>query len=237
MSPAKKTKRKSIKASLPSVSLLRQSIFRTLAYADIFTYPLTASEVWRFLIGRKKISFPAVRSQLEQMAARKQLGRRGGFYFLPGREGIIKIRKRRAGWSQEKLKIARRVSSWLKLIPWIKMVAVTGALAMKNATRNDDIDFLVVTRRQRLWLTRLLTVLLVEIVADRRRPANKNYQDKICLNMFLDEDHLALPPSERDLFSAHEVSQMKILWDKEEVYQKLIQKNQWLKDFLPNWKP
>jgi len=108
---------------------------------------------------------------------------------------------------------------------------------MGNSDLNDDIDLLMVSRKNRLWLTRLLTVLLVELIAKRRHPGDKDVKDKICLNMFLDEEHLRVPQKEQDLFSAHEVCQMKVLWEKEGIYKKFIRENKWVKKFLPNWKP
>jgi hypothetical protein len=55
--------------------------------------------------------------------------------------------------------------------------------------------------------------------------------------MFLDEDHLEIPEKEQDLFSAHEVCQLKPIWSKDNVYQEFITQNQWYQKFLPNWKP
>ena len=133
--------------------------------------------------------------------------------------------------------MAKKVAGWLRLIPWIKMVAVTGNLAMDNAEKNDDIDLLIVTARKRLWLTRLLTNFLVEIVANRRRPNDKEVKDKICLNMFLAEDHLKLSIREQNLFTAHEIYQLKPIWARNQLYQKFIQENLWCQKFLPNWKP
>jgi hypothetical protein len=86
-------------------------------------------------------------------------------------------------------------------------------------------------------LTRLFSVFLVELTGKRRRPGDQKVKDKICLNMLLDESHLAIPEKERDLFSAHEVCQMKPLWEKERTYQKFLKANQWSQEFLPNWKP
>jgi len=110
-------------------------------------------------------------------------------------------------------------------------------LAMENSNENDDIDLLIITSKSRLWLTRFLTVILLELVANRRHPADKEVKDKICLNMFLDEGHLEVPKKEQDLFSAHEVCQLKVLWDKNGIYQKFLKANLWSKKFLPNWKP
>jgi len=117
------------------------------------------------------------------------------------------------------------------------MVAVTGNLAMDNAGQDDDIDFLIITTKKRLWLTRLLTNFLVELIANRRRPSDKEVKDKICLNMFLDENNLKIPIKEQSLFTAHEICQLKPLWVKNQLYRRFIQENLWLQKFLPNWKP
>ena len=206
----------------------KKAILRTLAYADVFDYPLKENEIFRFLISNFQKELPTLSPEVSK---------KEGFYFLKGRKGIVVTRKKRERWSREKLKIAKRVAGWLKLIPTIRMVAVTGALAMNNSEKEDDIDLLIVTSKNRLWLTRLLTVFLVELVSHRRRPQDKNVKDKICLNMFLDEKHLAVPKKEQDLFSAHEACQLKLLWDKNGIYQKFLKANLWARKFLPNWKP
>jgi len=202
----------------------------TLAYADIFDYPLTASEIWRFLISRRLVSSRQLAPLLKKLVSKR------GFYFLSGRQMIVGKRQQRQEWSRPKLKIARRTAWWLRLLPTIKMVAVSGALAMENTSENDDIDLLIVSGAGRLWLTRLLTVLLVELVARRRRPGDRQAKDKICLNMFLDERHLAMPENERNLYTAHEVCQLKLLWDRSQTYQRFISQNQWVKKYLANWR-
>jgi len=217
---------------------LQKAILKTLAYADVFGYPLISKELYRFLIADEVFSSVSFRRAFMRIVANeKQIDTNGEYFFLRGKKEVVVLRKKREGWSREKLEIAQKVANWLKIIPTIKMVAITGALAMNNSDKEDDIDLLIVTSKNRLWLTRFLTVLLVELVANRRRPGDKDVEDKICLNMFLDEDHLEIPEKEQDLFSAHEVCQLKPIWSKDNVYQEFITQNQWYQKFLPNWKP
>jgi len=207
----------------------------TLAYADIFDYPLKASEIRRYLISDKKIDFKNFQKELSQSS--KLADKQGDYFFLKGRKKIVAIRKQRENQGQKKLIIARRTTNWLKMIPTIKMIGVTGALAMNNAREDDDIDILIVTSKNRLWLTRFLVVLLTELVARRRHPNDKETRDKICLNMFLDEKCLGVPEKERDLFTAHEVCQLVPIYDRNGTYKKFLEKNLWVKKYLPNWKP
>lgn len=213
---------------------MKKEIISTLAYADIFDYPLKKEEIWRFLLSDIRCQILDVDKGLKELP---EVSQKNNFYFLKKREHLVLLRKKRERWSKEKLKIVQKVANWLKLIPTIKMVAVTGALAMENSNKNDDIDLLIITSKNRLWLTRFLTVILLELVAKRRHPTDKEVKDKICLNMFLDEGHLEVPKKEQDLFSSHEVCQLKVLWDKNGIYQKFLKANLWSKKFLPNWKP
>jgi len=216
---------------------LFQAICRTLIYADIFDYPLTDKEIWQYLISSTEVCFDSLTRELAKAIDRKQIFLAGKFYFLRKREKIVAFRQRRAESAGDKMRIAHRVAWWLKFIPMVRMIAITGALTMRNCGKDDDIDLLIVAAKKRLWLTRLLTTFLVELVAKRRRPNDKDFKDKICLNMFLDEENLVLPNTERNLFTAHEVCQLKPIWDKGGVYTEFIKQNKWVTQYLANWKP
>lgn len=164
----------------------------------------------------------------------KEVKKKDQFYSLSGREEIIKIRKQREKYSKEKLKIAEKAAKLLKIIPTIIMVAVSGNLAVNNCGLNDDIDFLIVTKRNFLWTTRLLIIVILDLFGLRRKRKDRDIKNKICLNMFIDENHLSLPEKERNLYTAHEVIQLKMIWDREETYSKFIKNNQWVKEYLPN---
>lgn len=211
---------------------MESAIIITLCYHDLFDYPLTLKETHHFLIN-KKTSFSKIQLIIKKMP---QINSAGNFYFLTGRKEIIKTRQRRKKISQRKLIIARQISRYLRLIPSIKLIVVTGAVAIDNARKDDDIDLFIITSAERLWLTRILVVSLIELLGKRRHPQDLNPVDKICLNIFLDENHLALPKSKHNLFSAHEIVQMKVIYQKDNLYQKFLKSNQWLKKFLPNWK-
>ncbi len=217
------------------------SILLAILYADLFNYPMTKEELWKFKIQNDA---PPWRGYSRLASGSKLINRKNVFFFLKGREQIVELRKKREIWSQEKLKIAQRVGKWLKIIPWVKMVGITGSLAMSNSDKNDDIDLLIVSSKNRIWLTRLFITIIVELLGKRRRPQYprnnltirqyNNIKNKICLNMFLDVDHLSVVPNERDLFTAHEATQMKPLWDRDEIHIKFLKENEWVKNYLPN---
>lgn len=208
-------------------------VLHTLAYADIFDYPLKKSEVWRWLISPTSLSLPKIQVILKDLTADKTLETSGGYYFFPGREKIVKTREKREKQAQKKLEIAQNTADKLKRLPWIKMVGITGALAMDNADEDDDIDLMIITSPNRLWLTRLLIILLSPILGiQRRKPKDQEVKNKICFNLFLDENHLKISPE--NLFSAHEVCQVKPILNKDQTYERFLFENRWVKKFLPN---
>ena len=187
-------------------------MFKTLAYSDIFDYPLTAEEVNRWII------------KGDSLAPAKK-----GLFYLPGRSNLVALRQRRRRYSRGKWGRVHRLVGYLKLFPWIKLVAVTGALAMNNAQADDDIDLMIVTQTNRLWLTRL-TVWLFLFAYWRR---GKKINNRFCLNLWLDETTLAI--KQRNLYIAHEICQALPVLDRDQTYQKFIRANLWYKKFLPNW--
>ena len=149
---------------------LQDAILKTLCYADVFEYPLTDEELHRYLIASRKISAPDGKTALEKLYNQGLIGEKQGLYFLRGRASLVAKRIRRKEIAGKSLTIARRVGNWLKRIPTIKMVAVTGTLAMENTEESDDIDLMIITQRNRLWLTRGIAVPLISLIAKRRKP-------------------------------------------------------------------
>ena len=133
---------------------LEESIIKTLCYRDLFDYPLSSGEVADFLI--EDDAHPSqVERVLAQLTAEGKIGQAQGFYFLPGREKIAAVRRQRELISERKYARALKLSQILRRFPWVRAVFITGALAAGNAEKEADLDFMVVTRRNRVWLTRL----------------------------------------------------------------------------------
>ncbi|HLZ28232.1 MAG TPA: hypothetical protein VKV73_13015 [Chloroflexota bacterium] len=206
----------------PGRAALEHAIVQAVAYADVFDYPLTVDEIHRYLIG-----FAASRAAVRAALATPRLvpdilSRSGRYITLAGRESAVDTRRRRAAVAAEYWQRAVRYGHLIGNLPFVRMVAVTGALAMDNIA-DGDIDYLVITEPGRLWLCRALVVGLVRSAAFRGT--------ELCPNYFLSEQALVL--SERNLFTAHEVAQMVPL-SGIETYQRLRSLNQWTSTYLPN---
>jgi hypothetical protein len=209
-------------------------LYLTLAYADIFGYPLTVGELHRYLIG-KKLSLKRLLSHLTLLTGKSVIVEDTQYLALAGKKRLINLRKKRHIYSKAKWKIAENVALTLSFIPTVRLVGVTGALAMNNAGPDDDIDLYIVVSDNTLWISRILVIVLTELTARRRKPGEREVADAICLNMFTTMSAMHLPKSEHDLYTAHEVLQMQPLWVKGDTYRQFLQDNFWVRRFLPNW--
>src|SRR3990167_6864469 len=211
---------------------LSQSILATFSYHDIFDYPLTAAEIHQYLIGRL-VSKKVLTDQIDLLVGSKLISEKKGYYFLRGCSKIVSLRKQRQKYSKSKFKKAHFFAQVLKVIPSLKLVAISGALAMQNSHKNDDIDLVLITSRGTLWTTRFLANIL--LLPYKRDPKGAKVSNRACLNVFLDESGLKISP--QNLYLAHEICQMKPIWDRDGMYQRFMNANGWIKKFLPNWQP
>lgn len=186
-------------------------------------------------MGDAEVKVEVVQRTLEILTDSKQIYTDGGFYYFKGRGNILEIRKEREKWSKQKWIIVQNTANKLKIIPFIKTIGVTGALSMNNCKENDDIDLIIISATNSLWLTRLLIILFSPFLGiKRRKPKEKNVKDKICFNLFLDEAYLRIQPE--NLFLAHEICQVKPIFDRGNSYEKFLWENRWVSNFLPNAK-
>jgi len=198
----------------------------SVCYHDIFNYPLTKEEIIKW---KCNTSINPLRQGFVGQASKN------GYYFLKNRESLIKQRQDREKISARKLEIAKKAAEILSKIPNIKMVAVTGSLAMMNSSEESDIDLLIITRQNTLWLSRLL-VLVIFFLLDIpvRRSDDSSQKDKLCLNMWLDESDLVWSKKDRNIYTAHEIAQIVPLVNKDKTYEKFLYQNKWILDFWPN---
>lgn len=218
---------------------IRQSIIKTVLYSDIFDYPLTYGQVWKYLLSPKKIkriNFEEVLKNFKNLSAGRQcpIVEKEGWYFLKGREKILKKRTERKKESEIKITTARNVTRILSAIPSVLLIGVSGGVSLHNADKNDDIDLFVITKENSLWQTRLLLVLLLKIMGKHRSRKDVKVKDKICLNMLVSEKDLAFPKDRQDIYTAHEIVQMTPIFNRNKTYEKFMLKNLWVRKYMPN---
>lgn len=209
----------------------KQAIRNTLIYSDIFNYPLTFEQLYTFLISPRSFSKKEIKDIVSTVQG---IEKRNEYYFLPGKEENITVREEREQYSIQKIEKAKKIAQKLIWIPTVTFIGVSGSVAMLNAEKEDDIDFFIITKKHTIWISRLLLLLTLQLHNALRTKNMKRVSDKICLNMIVDEDGMIFSKKFQDLYTAHEIAQLIPLIQKDEIYEKFLQKNKWVANFLPH---
>lgn len=208
----------------PSLDHLGLAIFCTVAYADVFDYPLTTTQIQRYLVAMERDSNDILQALENGSWVRKRLALRGSYVTLPLRGELVDIRRRRAEVAAQLWPYAVRYGRAIASLPFVRSVALTGALAVGNVDPGDDFDFLIVTAADRLWLTRAMIIGLIVKPAARRG-------FEVCPNYLLSERKLDFEA--QNLYVAHELAQMVPLTGLD-IYRRIRAVNRWTTRFLPN---
>lgn len=230
-------------------------VLKTLIYHDIFDYSLKGWEIHKWLMNplrqggsasflsrrssggeiKQKASLNEVEKSLKRLLKKGVVLQKNEYFFLSGRQKIVKQRLGKEKVAKSFLRKAYLVSQLFKAIPFIKLVGISGGLSRDNVRKTDDIDIFLITAKNRIWISRFLALILLEIFGNRRKYSDspKMAAGKLCINLLLEEDRL--DQENRNIYTAYEVLQMKVLWQRDEVYSKFLSDNDWVLNYLPNW--
>jgi len=240
------------------MTLLQKSILSTVVYYNTLDYPLTSFEVFKYLINPlhiasfyysskktlkdfsktpleinrfSEITLDNIIRNLENRELKKFIKEKNGFYFLEGREKNIRIRIKRQKIADQKWGKVRKIIYWLQIIPYLQMVAVNGSLALNNTYEESDLDLFIVVKNKRIWVTRFLITLFVQLIGKRRH--KKLTKDRICLNHYVTDKSLeifgSLPNAE-----VH-ARMIPVLEVKKGIYREFQKANNWIKNYLVFW--
>lgn len=212
---------------------LSEAIIKVVVFFDLFSYPLTVYELWRYL--SLSVEFEEVSPELKKLVADSHLEEKQGFYFLPGRESLINTRQQRYHFTNRKLKIAHRAVRLFSLLPTVRLVALSNLIGQHNLRDGSDIDIFIIAKENRIWLTRLFCAGLMKIL--RQRPTPRKKRDKICLSFYVDAKHLNLKnmtTGPDDQYFNFWLAGLYPIYDRGAYYHQLMSENGWLKEYLPN---
>ncbi len=169
---------------------LKHSILKTIAFFDIFNFPLTAEEVKEYLYNFKKpVHIKEVKGSLDEM---DNIERIHDYYVLKDRAKLADLRKSRKFIAEKYWGRVRQYGQYIVQVPFVKMVAVCNNLAYDNATELSDIDLFIVIKKGRMWFARLFITLILQFFGVRRY-GNK-IAGRFCLSFFITPEKLNAEP-------------------------------------------
>ncbi len=199
------------------------SLFRVLLYFEIFRFPLTQNELWSFSKFNSKSEFA---DSLKDLVERGYIQKENGFYSLSS--PTLQISERQAGEKRAKSmwRKACRRARFIQKFPFVRAVFISGSISKGVVAPDGDVDFFIITKPGRLWLSRTLLALYKKVFL----LGSHRY---FCINYFIDYDFLKI--EEQNLFTATEMATLIPMTGNMDLISKFFERNAWILDYYPNF--
>ena len=206
-----------------SFSLLEASVVRRVLYFEIFRYPLSRKDITNLVKGNH--SDQEVEKTIGELLMRGVLTEHNGFLSVGlSEEDSLKRQSAEQHFESVRSKIERSCRRVARF-PFVRGVALSGAVSKGLMTTDGDVDFFIITKPGRLWLCRTLMVAYKKIFL-------LNSRKYFCVNYFIDTDHLALP--DQNVFTATELAYLLPTYGMEEM-DRFRQTNGWYQSEYPEF--
>ena len=228
--------------------MLRESILATIYYYDIFDFPLTLAEIYKYLINPNRFLRPGLRkdrsgfkngaaeiaAELENMARIGLIGHKNGFYFVSGEDELYERRIEKDKLANRKWKKFLAIAKYLQLAPYLRAVFASGSLAVNNPEPKSDFDVFVIIKSGRLYTGRLFLWLISSVLGVRRGRFDVVAPDKLCFNHYLTDDNLEL--SYRSLYIAQSLANLRPVIVSRGITEKFFSSNKWVNAYCFNFR-
>jgi len=197
---------------------LNESMRRSLAYGKKYGVVLEAKRLEERLISKNYYENKTIKEWMENNGS--NLGKYG---------------KREKEIYERKMKLAKELLKEIKKFEGILFMGVTGSVASEYPKEKDDIDLMIICKRNRLWKTRFwLRVMIFRKGIKHRKRGRRGNSDEFCFNLWLDEDSLKIPKVKRNLRNGMDMIMTKTLINREGIYERYWKENDWVKKYLIN---
>jgi hypothetical protein len=204
---------------------LHTSILKTIAYFDLFNYPLTLEDIHRFL--DVEAAAAEIGAETEMLVREGRLYKLGAYYSLQNNTALALKRLRGEAHADELMHIADRGARLLYQFPFVRGVCISGSLSKRCADEKADIDYFIITSANRIWIARTLMHLFKKLTF------LLGHQHRFCMNYYVDEDALEIP--QKNIFTAIELFTLLPMCGDEEL-DKFFRANDWARDYFPGYR-
>jgi predicted nucleotidyltransferase len=215
-----------LKEEKTHIKELEANILRVLLYFDIFNHPLKPEELFIFL-PQNSLTFSSFTKELNNIVERIETNvKEKDCYYFPGNNfHYSESRKEKESYSKKHWKVARLMTHLIKRFPFVRAVFITGSLSKNSSSKASDIDFMIVTQKNRLWVARTMLMTFKKLFLF-------NKYKYFCINYSITEDHLEI--EDKNIYTAIEVITSKATYNSV-MLKDFINSNLWLKSFMPNY--
>jgi hypothetical protein len=222
---------------------LERAVMRTVLWFSVFSYPVTAFEIWKWLMQPgQNFSLAQVYAVLDSSVyLQEKLQSLQGFYVLRGvcAEELVEQRLERHVDAERKFRLLTRVARYFQLLPAVRASAAVNTMALWSTTRSSDIDLYIVTRPGYVWSTRFWLVLPFLLMGHRpthHEGEEEEVQDPFCFSFFSSQNDLQLEELclERDYYMAFWTKSVVPVLDRDASFERFHELNKWASKVFPN---
>jgi len=199
------------------------ALLRTLLYFDVFSYPLSEAELY----ANAAVDLPEddFRDALNCLERRGLLRKQSGFLILPHTDdSVIERRQKGNEGATRMMPEAQAYSMKIAAFPFVEGICLSGGLSKNYYDKDGDIDYLIMTRSDRLWVCRTLLIIRYKLLpASRKR--------FWCINYFIGASALRVPDT--NYFVSTELSHL-IPTVNYQFYEDMLNANSWYLRDYPN---
>ncbi len=114
---------------------------------------------------------------------------------------------------------------YISWIPWLLMVWVWNSLSMNCTNKNSDIDLFIVTKKNTLWLNRIIITIIFSVLWVKK--TKNNHAQKFCLSFFATEKWMNFWKwsLENDIYLYFWILYLKPVLNNNNTYEKFLEKN------------
>lgn len=214
-------------------SPLKDRIYATLVFFDLFDAPVTIEQLQFYLMGP-----PA--SAVEIKCAVQEDNRiviKDNLFLLHGREEIVQDWSERQILAQQYWGKVQRYMPFIRRLPFLRVVAVCNTLAFGVPNSRSDIDLFIITKPGRIFTARVMVTLILWLLGVRRH--GKKIAGRFCLSFFVSEDAmnlqpLLLKPDKNTPYDIYMVYWLRSLvpCQGQKKFQQFYERNGWINDFF-----
>jgi hypothetical protein len=202
------------------------SILKTLAYFDMFNYPLEGPEIRNF--AGDETSDAQFNMAMNVLVSSGCIFKLDQFWSLRNDPSLAASRRRGNEKAKQIFPQAFKIGSFLYKFPYVRAVAISGSLSKNFADEKDDIDFFIITKANHLWIARTAMHLFKKLTYLFGK------EHSYCMNYYIDET--ALEIEQRNIYTATEIKTL-VPVAGSKTFTAFFEKNDWTKDWLPNFCP
>ncbi len=196
-----------------------ESIKKTIRYSKKYQGKLTLRQLHNRLIGKTIYPLKEVKERLK--------------IILPLQKEILQKNEKNKYYFDKRKKAKYFTDKFLKNDKNILFVGITGSVAAGYPKKNDDIDLMVITKINKLWVSRLkIRILMLINNIPYRKFGAKEKKDDFCFNLWLDEKSIKLDKNKENQKNAIDLIMLEPLINKNYIYEKFLLENSWVNKWV-----